>query len=71
MKQYFVCGRNSFIFVREPKSWIAAQSHCKNLAPGWSLATIHNWAQNSAVANLVGFTHSWIGFHDRATEGPW
>ena len=48
-----------------------AVMECAGRGAGWRLAEIGSAAENAFVARVVGMGESWLGGHDRTTEGTW
>ncbi|XP_060698527.1 C-type lectin Cal-like [Hemiscyllium ocellatum] len=61
----FVYFGYCYKFVSQPKTWIDAELHCRTLAPGGHLASIHWEEQNRIIAEKFSQTErTWIGFND-------
>ncbi|XP_072418164.1 lectin-like [Chiloscyllium punctatum] len=59
-------------FVLEKRSWIDAELHCRTLAPGGHLASIHSEEQNQIIIkNSSPSTNFWIGLNDIYKEGTY
>ena len=52
--------------------WINAESNCELAHPGATLASVHNIAQNTFLAeNVTGGTLAWLGFHRVNATASW
>ncbi|XP_059510771.1 C-type lectin Cal-like [Stegostoma tigrinum] len=61
-------------FVSEKKTWIEAEMHCRDLAPGGHLASVHWVDQYILLAEMIhqsqnGYPPTWIGSNDVHKEG--
>ncbi|XP_059510768.1 C-type lectin Cal-like isoform X2 [Stegostoma tigrinum] len=61
-------------FVSEKKTWIDAEMHCRDLAPGGHLASVHWVDQYILLAEMIhqsqnGYPPTWIGSNDVHKEG--
>ncbi|XP_060698524.1 lectin-like, partial [Hemiscyllium ocellatum] len=61
-------------FVPIEKTWIDAELHCQNLAPGGHLASLHWMEQNNVLAEMIHNSQNnnvptWVGLSDIHKEG--
>lgn len=67
--------RRCFIFFREPKSWVDAETACIRI--GGNLASIHSSEENLFLSKLIARVnryeglHTWIGGSDAVKERKW
>ncbi|XP_048450076.1 C-type lectin-like, partial [Rhincodon typus] len=67
------CGY-CYKFVAEKKTWIEAEMHCRDLAPGGHLASLHELEQNIVIAEMIhksqnSYPKTWIGLSDVHKKG--
>ncbi|XP_060698525.1 C-type lectin LmsL-like [Hemiscyllium ocellatum] len=68
----FIYFSSCYKFVLEKKSWIDAEWHCRSLAPGGHLASIHSEEQSHFIRkNSSPSKGFWIGLNDIYKEGTY
>jgi len=64
-------GSSCYYLETTAQKWNSALTSCEGRGPGWSLVTINNTTENTAVANLTGVTDPNIGYKKSGSTWGW
>ncbi|XP_013399969.1 C-type lectin [Lingula anatina] len=69
-------GTSLYRLVNVAATWAEAEIYCQLLHPEAHLATVESQSENKFILGLIkkyttGPSRTWLGGHDKATEGQW